>query len=460
MYRADFNQGAASGDPTVSALVRHDARMRSLLSQLTLAVVILGSVPGCSLMPSDDAPVTVEDVLPTAQPRGIALDEAQIPSYDAVRATVTPLLSDVKEPLTAAECACRAAAQSQIAEVLDREAAYLRKEVTIHRRRGASRLMPEVLADQARWERNDAAERALIAYYQLADVELQQGVLSESYEERQRTQETIDGLRGAGMAVDYDRSDLQRQRLRLDEQGLQLTYDQARLTGLVKSLIGDDSFSPEAIETTCAVEPRPPEYGLSEALEIGRANDVELKSLRRFLQEGDVEDLDVARSLLKTASPLLGQAPASLGLLAKLRLMCGNDERGEQELSVRKRQLQTLHDARQQLVDLEIAGDLINAQQRFLDASVAKDVLDSWERRVAMLESNREVRKGGYADLVAARTERLKARSDMLHKLIELEIAHVKVQGALGILGDECAKADAPREEQRSTPLHKRRRAT
>jgi hypothetical protein len=163
---------------------------------------------------------------------------------------------------------------------------------------------------------------------------------------------------------------------------------------------------------------------------------------------------------LKTASPLLGQAPASLGLLAKLRLMCGNDERGEQELSVRKRQLQTLHDARQQLVDLEIAGDLINAQQRFLDASVAKDVLDSWERRVAMLESNREVRKGGYADLVAARTERLKARSDMLHKLIELEIAHVKVQGALGILGDECAKADAPREEQRSTPLHKRRRAT
>jgi hypothetical protein len=421
------------------APVRHVLRMRSLLCQFTLVVAILGSLPGCLLMPSDDVPVAVEDVLPSMQGRGVTLDETQIPSYDAVRATVTPLLSDVRDPLTASECACLAAAQSQTAAVLEREAAYLCREVSGHRRRAVSRLLPDIVADQARRERNDAAEQALIAYYRLAEIELQQGVLSESYQERQRTQETVDGLRGAGMAADYDQSDLQRQRLQLDQQSLQLTHDQARLTGVVKSLIGKDAFSPEAIETTCAIEPRAPEFGLPEALEIGRAQDVELRALRRFLQEGDVEDLDVARSLLKTASPFLGQVPASLGLLAKLMLVCGHDARGEQELAVRKRQLQALCAARQQQVDLEVAGEVINVQQRFLDASVAKDVLDSWDRRIATLESNREVQKSDYAGLVAARVERLKAKSDLLHKLVELEIAHVKVKAALGILGEECA---------------------
>ncbi len=122
---------------------------------------------------------------------------------------------------------------------------------------------------------------------------------------------------------------------------------------------------------------------------MGRANDVQLKALRRFLQEGDVNDLEVARTLLKSASPLLGQVPASLGLLAKLKLALGHDDRGDQELSVRRHQLHTLYEARQQQVDLEVASEVLNAQQRYYEVSVAKDVLDSWQDRVATLESNR-----------------------------------------------------------------------
>ena len=276
-----------------------------------------------------------------------------------------------------------------------------------------------------------------MAYYQLAEVDLQQGVLSECYAERQRTQDTLERLRSAGLPTQGDPSELDRQRLALDERSLQLTHDQARLTGLVKSLTGDEPLSAEGIETNCAIEPRPPEFGLAEALEIGRENDVELRALRRFLHGGDVEDLEVARALLKTANPFMGQSPASLGLLAKLCLVCGMHRQGDQELAVRRRQLRAMYDARQQQVDLAIANQLINAQQRFLDASVAKDVWDSWQRRIAILESNREVQKSDYADVVAARTAALQGDSDLLHKLIELEIAHVKVQAALGILADQ-----------------------
>jgi hypothetical protein len=412
--------------------------MRSLTCQLTPICLILAILSGCSLSPWDDAPVMVQDVLPSAQTPGVVLDESQIPSYEAVRGTVTPFLSSQRQPLTAAECACRAAAASQLAAALEQEADYACGQTTAHHRRGVSQLLPDVLRDQAQRERNDAAEQALIAYYQLAEIELQQGVLSESYAQRQSTQETVDGLRDAGVASDFDPSALERERLQLDEQSVRLTHDQARLTGLVKSRIGDNPFSLEAISTTCALEPRPPEYGLPEALELGRAHDVELRALRRFLHAGDVEDLDLARSLLKIGSPLLGQASASVGPLAKLCLLCGGGERGQRELAVRKRQARAMYEARQQQVDMEVANEVISAQQRFLDASVAKDVLDSWERRIAVLESNREVQKSNYADLVAARGQRLKAKSDLMHKLVELEIAHVKVQGKLGVLVEHC----------------------
>ena len=133
--------------------------MRSLLSRLTVAVAMLAHVPGCSLLPWDGAPVMVEDVLPSMRAQGIALDESQIPSYAAVRETVAPLLSDVQQPLTAAECACRAAAASQVAAVLQQEAAYLCSQTTAHHRRGVSQLLPDILADQARRERNNAAEQ-------------------------------------------------------------------------------------------------------------------------------------------------------------------------------------------------------------------------------------------------------------------------------------------------------------
>ncbi|MHB8974518.1 MAG: TolC family protein [Pirellulaceae bacterium] len=413
--------------------------MRPLLRQLTVSVVLWGSVSGCSLMPPPNpAEIVGGNSLPALQ-QGITLDEDQIPSYEEVRSSITPLLSEISRPLTAAECACRAAAQSRTAAALDQEAAHLRREVCVHHRRGVSHLLPDILADQARQERNEAAKRALIAYYQLAEVQLQQELLLDSYQEQQRTQDTIDGLLTAGLPVEIDRSELQRQRYQLDQQGLQLSYNQARSTGQVKSLIGEDPLAPESIKTVCAIEPRGAEFGLHEALEIGRANDVQLKTLRRFLSDGDVDDLDVARTLLKTASPLLGQEPATLGLLAKLKLVLGHDNRGDEELSTRRRQLQSLYEARQQQVDLEVANGVLNAQQAYYDVSVANDVLDSWDGQVLRHESNREVQRSAYADVVAARAERLKAKSDLLHKLIESEIAHVQLKAVLGILVQECA---------------------
>lgn len=413
--------------------------MPGSLRVLAATLALLGSLTGCSVMPAPDPADVMGPSAMSVASSGVTLDESRIPSAEVVRQQLEPLLSDVGEPLAPAECACLAAAQSSTASALEREAAHLRRQANLHGRHLSSDLLPAILEDQARKQRNDAAEQALVAYFQLAEVQLQQELLVESYRSHQQTQETVDGLIRAGIPLDIDRTELDRQRYALDKSGLQLGYDQVRANGQLKALIGADPVSPEAIRADCAVEPRGPEYGLHEAIEIGHANDVQLRALRRFLNHGDVDDLTVARSLLQTANPMMGQEPANLGFLAKLWLICGQDRRGDEELAVRRRQIQELYDARSQQVDLEVANAVLNAQQRYYEVGVAHDVLATRESREAFVESNREAQKSGYAELIAARSEKRKARSELLHALIELEIAHVRVKAVLGLLGQECA---------------------
>jgi hypothetical protein len=425
--------------PSASHTPTRKLTMPRHLRLFAVSIALLGSLNGCSVMPAPDPADVMGQPKAGVAVSGVTLDESTIPTAEAVRQQLDPLLSDVSEPLTPAECACLAASQCSTASALEREAAHMRRQASLHGRHASSNLLPPILEDQASKQRNDAAEQALVAYYQLAEVQLQQELLVESYRVHQQTEETVDGLIEAGIAIDVDRTDLDRQRYALDKSGLQLGYDQVRAIGQLKSLIGADPVSTDVIRATCSVEPRGPEFGLHEAIEIGHANDVQLRALRRFLEQGDVDDLGVARSLLKTANPMMGQEPASLGFLAKIATICGRDERGDQELSVRRRQVQELHDARTQQVDLEVANAVLHAQQCYYHVGVARDMLASRESREAFVESNREAQKSGYQELVAARSERLKARSELLHALVELEIAHVRVKARLGLLGQECA---------------------
>ncbi len=337
---------------------------------------------------------------------------------------------------------------------MDKEAASLRRELASHRRRSPSHLLPPILNDRAVKERNDAAQQALLGYYQLVEVHLQNAVLGESYAELNRVEQTVEGLRQAGVPMETDRTALERNRLQLNLQTAQLQVNEARLTAQVKTLINEDSFSSEAIETVCAIEPRPVGYTLPEAIEIARANDFELKAIRRMLHSGDIEDLDVARGLLRVASPLLGQEPVKLGFLAKIVLVVGHDDREDRELALRKQQLRELYQVRQQQLDLEVANGVVSVQERFLDVGIAKDVLDSWQRRVTMLQSRRELQKSDYQDTVTARTELLKAKSDLLHQLILLEMEHVKLRGVMGLLGQECAAQGSQAEALERSPLH------
>ena len=376
--------------------------MRSGISHLLLATILWGGLSGCSLLEPVVLPVPMDDgTLPTLA-GGVELDAQRIPSYRDVQQELADYqLSATTQPLTAAECACLAASRCQLAAVMEKEAANTRRELGRHRRRGPSELLPGILLDRAAEERNNAAQQALVAYYQLADIHLQSVVLAESYQELDSVQQTVRGLIDAGIPLDTDTSDLDRRRTELDRQNVELDVNETRLTAHVKTLIDEDPYSPEAIETNCSVEPRAVGYSLPEAMEIARQNDFELKSINKMLHYGTTEDLDVARGLLQVASPLLGQAPVPLGFFAKLRLALGHDDNEAMELRVRKQQLRELYQVRQKQLDLEVANGVISVQQHLLEVGLAKDLFQSWDNRVQTLASQRELQRDGYQELVA-----------------------------------------------------------
>ncbi len=428
--------------------------MRSFIPTILLTAALLEFVPGCNSLPETTRIVAPDIGQHPIDVRGVQLDPHQVPRYGDVQQELDRFkMVSAARPLSDAECACLAASRSRLAHVLEKEAAHLQSQGRTHHAPCPTSLLPQILRDRAAKERNDAARQALLAYYQLVEVHLQNSLLDESAAEFQRTRQVVDRLSQAGVALQVDRTQLDRDRLQLNLRSVQLRVNEARLATQVKTLIGEDPFSPEAIETCCSVNPRGVGYSLPEAMEIARANDFELKAIRRFLHCGGIDDLDVARSLLQGANPLLGQAPVKLPFLLRLATLLSHDDRDAQELRQRKSQLRELEQARRQQVDLEVAGAVVNVQEQLLSVGIAKDMLDSWQRRVELLESQRELQQSNYQDVVQARAEMLKAKSDLLHQLVLLEMEHVKLRGSLGLLGQECDAAILPSRAFEPAPV-------
>jgi hypothetical protein len=409
------------------------------LSACVLAALLGSHLCGCSLVrPADVLPVRPGESLSTDEP-SMRVDRESIPSYAAVASAdlFGPRPETVK-PLTASQCASLAAAHAPRAAVLESETSGLRQEAVARRCRGTSRLLPEIVADRIAQERNDAAEQALIAYFQLTRVDLQTEVLHKSYAELQRVEESVGKLRETGIPVDLDSSQLSLRRSRLDSSSVQLRFAEARLNAQLLALIGHDPLPACRIQPTGVLEPRPFEDQLEDAQEMARGHDFQWRSIQRLLQGGDTDELRTARSLLQIAGPLLGQEPGPLGPWAKFKRILGHNADGLRELEWRKRQLIQLRDARRQQLDLEVANAVSEIQERFLELGIANDVLHSLRRQLVVLESRREAQKSQYADLAQTRAELLEAESELVNRLIELEIGHVKLAARLGILAHDC----------------------
>lgn len=301
---------------------------------------------------------------------------------------------------------------------------------TASRKRGRlSRLLKAYASDEAR---NQSAGLALDAYYRLAESRLQLRLIARAREVADGVVAKAEEFRAKGLAVPEEITKLQRQASETAADQLRLELVRDRLTEQVRQQTGCDlkACQVATVEVFHVVERHIDER---EAVGLGLKLRPELNLLRAALDNLDAATLPLIRKLLGGVSPLLGdKVRGCVPLMECLPrvlpcLVQGEIEKAREELTslLSERERQVVSEVRIALRKVETAAGL---------AKLAQDRETLTAKRLAEVEER--ARKGLATDgeLPLARRDALKGRGDVLHEVIEWEIACVELRRAQGLL--------------------------
>jgi hypothetical protein len=212
-----------------------------------------------------------------------------------------------------------------------------------------------------------------------------------------------------------------------------------RLNTQLKNLLGLPSPSND-----CPLWPADPLYAApleideKQVITAGLTNRADLNLLRAILRDLDAQTLATARQVLGTVTPLLA-GPAqnscrSSGLLSHLAPCLLRDE-----VEKVRGQVQALLAEREQEVVRQIREALSRVRSQLVAASLAQQRVDLAQTRVAELRERLAQGAPGERELGKARLELHNTQGDLLHEVVEWEIAGVQLKLAEGILAVECA---------------------
>jgi outer membrane protein TolC len=166
----------------------------------------------------------------------------------------------------------------------------------------------------------------------------------------------------------------------------------------------------------------------------GLARRPELLLLRLLICKLDAGTLPAVHDVMRSIHPLLGSAaPPGLLRLAKLASVQGSHTEQE-ELTVRRQQLEQHLRKREAVVASEIRQAAAAVQIHAQSASLARERARSWEAKVLDIEARQKQGLASFAELTSANLEWLKARGDIIQETMAWEIAGVQLRQAQGLL--------------------------
>ncbi len=297
------------------------------------------------------------------------------------------------------------------------------------KRNRLAKLLKAYAADEVR---NQSAALALDAYYRLAEARLRIRLIYQARDIAQRFVDQAEEMQAKGLAIPTQLTDLQRQvsETAADQAKLELARD--RLTEQIRQFSDGKTKSRHfGIIEVFHVINEPLEE--CEMIAIGLKYRPDLNLLRAALNNLDASTLPLIRKLLGGSSPLLGEkvkrcVPALECLPRVLPLLAqGELEKVRKELTALlcERERQAVSEIRQALRRVETSVQLAKlAQER--ESLTAKRYADIEERFTQKL--------AGDSERLLARKEHLKARGEVLHEVIEWELARVELRRAQGLL--------------------------
>jgi hypothetical protein len=414
------------------------------LSLTPIVMLCLTSLAcGCArrqVCPTDCYPANYFDYFADASvtQRGrIANDVVAVADHQAVDVALKQPASSARFlSLRPEECQCRAAEHAAIADLVDMERELAEARTSKHSRgkQRALEVSVELLALHAADHRNQAASAALELYYRLAEAEAGRDSLQESLDEVHRSIENVVELKRRGLQVAVDEGQLRRQEMELLDQQAQLRMSVDQLNGQLKLLLGmqlaDEPLIWPAVDLTVAVDPIDAETAIAHGL----AMRTDLAVLQTLLTKLDVETLPSARSALQQRDASLGsQASGLASVLQNLRPASGDDE-----LEVRRRQLQRVYDERRRTASEEIRNAVTTVHTRLRQVALAKESLESHRLRLEQLKEKRNIGEATAFDLAAARLDVIGAARELNGQVVAWKIAMVKLKEVQGLLAVEC----------------------
>jgi len=375
-----------------------------------------------------DVPLPVESA-----PRGsFAPDPASLPSWTEAERGLGPVPAapaDGYLPLSADDCADRAAAVAPVVELLELERAMADQVVRCGYDSGG-KLAAQVRLLELRIDerRSRAAADALTRLYQLADAESQRQAVAEVLREIDAMLAAADKIeRVTGNAV-AERRDLAIRRAEVLDESATLAEQVDRLNDALRTALAVDAVDERRIrpdiESEASADPIDVEQAIAYALE----RRVELRSLR-------VTDESLSLDTLASARALLAQEDGGLGTVATPD-QAVRSHVGKYELGVRRMQLAAALTGTERRIAAEVrqaAGDVESALRHVARAKEVR--AERYEAR-QLMELEARFDRATRFTVGTTNIDAVRADAELRHQVIELRQAEIRLLTATGTLLD------------------------
>jgi Outer membrane efflux protein len=408
-----------------------------------ILTVVLAAT-GCRCPSAGCLPATPHNAcdLPASAVQDVAPDlVALTPNCAAGACTLQPLPrpEETYELLTPAECQCRAAANANLANLVELEAHWASVVIECDSQVVQQNvcLQRDLLELHAAELRNKAAGAALEAYYHLAGLEARKHYLELAIQETTRSRERAAKLRDAGLPVEIDREALAIRLNELEDQRLQLDYARVQLNGQLQKQLGcpvsETSFFWPEVDWAPDMSAVDPEAEVA----AGLPHRFDLRGLELVLCNLEKTTLRVARGVLAVVDGTLGSVEPTEGIVHRIRCLNCN----EHEVDVRCRQLAMLFQDTEQLATAEIKSAVYQVVMQQQRVALAREAVEARRANVESLVARRDAEDIPVFEISAARGRLYDAESDLIEQVATLKVAMVRLRQAQAALAAECGFA-------------------
>jgi hypothetical protein len=390
-------------------------------------------VSGCAHLPSGrccrgGGSSTIEGTLPLIERGKVDV----IAPHDAPPADST---THRYYALSAEECQCMAVRNSTIGSALykERDTAQSRG----HHKESANALRKQALTAAAGEAQNVSSGMAMQLYYSLAEGEARRDVLARARTELNDISAKIEQVRSQGLQLPFDPSEFDRREVEASSQEQQLDVLLMQGNHKLRGLLGLQTYDPEVrIWPTAPLRADYAPVDVEAEVQRGLSIRPEIQILRLMSSSVDTDTIGVIRSFLSASNGLMGAAsvtkcPTITRILLPWVLSAEIDaRRGQIRDRLARRQIEIAEQIRE-------AAHTFNASLQ--QVGLAQVRIDSWDHRLSDLYMLQKTEGSTFADIAAAKLNRLDAEAKLVQSVADVERARARLREMTGELLWECA---------------------